>query len=60
MNDFKILRQEPFLKIIHLLDDKAFFVGGCVRDILAGKSVGDVDMATSFTPEEVIKRLQTA
>ena len=60
MNDFEILRQEPFLKIMQLLDDKAFFVGGCVRDVLSGKSVGDVDMATSFAPEEVIKRLQTA
>lgn len=60
MNDFKTLRQEPFLKIIRLLDDKAFFVGGCVRDVLAGISVGDVDMATSLAPKEVMERFQKA
>ena len=60
MNDFKLLRQEPFLEIIRLLDNKAFFVGGCVRDVLFSKSVGDVDMATSFEPGEVMKRFQKA
>ncbi|MCD6035800.1 MAG: tRNA nucleotidyltransferase [Rickettsiales bacterium] len=32
-------------------------VGGCVRDILAGASGADIDIATALTPEEVMARL---
>ncbi|MCA9602576.1 MAG: HD domain-containing protein [Myxococcales bacterium] len=32
---------------------RAWVVGGCVRDILLGKSVSDWDLATSARPEEV-------
>lgn len=38
----------------------ALFVGGCVRDTLLGRAVGDIDIATVLTPEEVSKRLQNA
>ncbi|MFZ3588684.1 CCA tRNA nucleotidyltransferase [Bacillus sp. DJP31] len=33
---------------------QAFFVGGAVRDSLLGRKIGDVDIATSATPIEVI------
>ncbi|HEV2551381.1 MAG TPA: CCA tRNA nucleotidyltransferase [Stellaceae bacterium] len=33
------------------------FVGGCVRDALLGRAVGDIDIATPLTPEEVTRRL---
>ncbi|MFN7038777.1 MAG: CCA tRNA nucleotidyltransferase [Alphaproteobacteria bacterium] len=33
------------------------FIGGCVRDIIIGKSLSDIDIATVFTPEQVIERL---
>ena len=36
------------------------FVGGAVRDGLLGIDVLDVDLATIFTPEEVVRRLKTA
>lgn len=36
------------------------FVGGAVRDGLMGRPVKDVDVATTLTPDEVIKRLQAA
>ncbi|MCC5890431.1 MAG: CCA tRNA nucleotidyltransferase [Alkalibacterium sp.] len=47
------------LPVIETLQDagfEAYFVGGSVRDVLLGKEVNDVDIATSAFPEE-IKRL---
>lgn len=38
--------------------DCARFVGGCVRDTLAGFPVADVDIATTLTPERVIAALE--
>ncbi|GAA0444408.1 CCA tRNA nucleotidyltransferase [Lentibacillus halophilus] len=32
---------------------KAYFVGGCVRDLLNGQDIGDIDIATSASPENV-------
>lgn len=31
----------------------AYFVGGCVRDLLLNRPVGDIDIATSALPEEI-------
>ena len=36
------------------------FVGGCVRDALLGLELSDVDLATSLTPDAVVKRLEAA
>ena len=36
----------------------AMFVGGCVRNYLQSKKIGDIDMATIFTPDEIKKKLQ--
>ncbi|MGF1592476.1 MAG: CCA tRNA nucleotidyltransferase [Kiloniellaceae bacterium] len=36
------------------------FVGGCVRDALAGRPVKDVDLATPDRPEKVMQLLQAA
>ena len=33
--------------------DVARFVGGCVRDFLQNKDIGDIDIATILTPKEV-------
>ena len=33
------------------------FVGGCVRKAICGESIDDIDLATSFEPDEVKKRL---
>ena len=38
----------------------ARFVGGCVRDALAGREVRDIDIATKLAPEEVMRRLAAA
>lgn len=34
---------------------RAWVVGGCIRDVLLGKSVADWDLATSAEPKEVMK-----
>lgn len=34
---------------------KAFFAGGCVRDMLLGRPISDYDIATSAKPQEVQK-----
>ena len=36
------------------------FVGGCVRDALAGHPVGDIDLATPDPPERVTEKLEAA
>lgn len=38
----------------------ARFVGGCVRNMLAGEEVGDIDIATQWTPQEAMQKLQEA
>lgn len=54
-----LYRNELFLEALPLLQTlidagyEAYFVGGCVRDMLLGKAISDVDIATSATPQEV-------
>ncbi|HEX4182395.1 MAG TPA: CCA tRNA nucleotidyltransferase [Caulobacteraceae bacterium] len=40
--------------------EAARFVGGCVRDTLSGHPVGDIDIATTLTPDQVIAALKAA
>lgn len=40
--------------------DKARFVGGCVRNMLMGYEVEDIDIATQWKPKEVMEKLQKA
>jgi tRNA nucleotidyltransferase (CCA-adding enzyme) len=45
------------LEVIRKLDQgghRAYLVGGCVRDRLMGRSLHDIDIATSAKPEEVM------
>lgn len=39
---------------------EARFVGGAVRNALAGQPVSDIDIATPLTPDEVTRQLQAA
>ncbi|MGE4313215.1 MAG: CCA tRNA nucleotidyltransferase [Pseudobdellovibrionaceae bacterium] len=41
-------------------DADMYFVGGCVRDTLLERPIGDIDLATSLQPEETRKRLEDA
>lgn len=43
----------PIIKSLEEAGFEAYFVGGSVRDVLLGKAIHDVDIATSAYPEEV-------
>ncbi|MBT2677737.1 CCA tRNA nucleotidyltransferase [Bacillus sp. ISL-35] len=53
-NPFK--EAAPVLEVIENAGFEAYFVGGSVRDHLLGRSIADVDIATSALPEE-LKRI---
>ena len=44
---------KPILKTLQSNHYQAFFVGGSVRDYLMHKTIHDIDITTSATPEEV-------
>jgi len=50
----------PTRKVMAALQARgpARFVGGCVRDALLGRPVGDIDIATPLTPDEVTAALK--
>ena len=58
----KSLTSPAARRIFKALSGKAMFVGGAVRDILSGSfsSKTDIDIATPFPPDEIIKRLKAA
>lgn len=43
----------PILNQLHNAGYEAYFVGGCVRDILLNKTIKDIDITTSAKPEVV-------
>ena len=47
------VESRAFLRRLEEAGFSAFLVGGAVRDLLVGKEFGDLDIATSATPEEV-------
>ena len=53
---------EPTRTVIAALhaDGAARFVGGCVRDALLGRQIGDIDIATPLEPPAVIAALEAA
>jgi poly(A) polymerase len=46
--------------VLDALGGEARFVGGAIRNALLGAPVGDIDIATPLSPDEVMKRLQAA
>ena len=54
---------EKALKVIKTLQHhnfKAYFVGGCIRDLLLGKKPKDFDVSTDATPEKVRSLFQNS
>ena len=51
---------EPALAAVMAALPEARVVGGAVRDTLAGRDVGEIDLATPRTPEQVTEALQAA
>ncbi len=51
------------LDLLNILEQSAFkarFIGGCVRDSLLYKSIHDIDIATTATPQETLQTMQQA
>lgn len=46
--------------LLAALKGEARFVGGCVRDALLKRPIGDIDLATPLFPDEVMRRLAAA
>ncbi len=51
-------RDDPAIQAVVAAIGDARFVGGCVRDAIAGHTPTDVDLATSLVPELVIRQLE--
>ncbi len=49
----KFLKATPILETIEAHQHEAYFVGGCVRDLLLDRPVKDIDIATSATPDVI-------
>jgi poly(A) polymerase len=69
MSTGRVLRDAPWLKsgpaarVLGLLNgdgEEARVVGGAVRNVLLNIPVGDIDIATTALPDEVIRRAKTA
>ena len=57
------LREAPLAPLLAVLDrdgEEARIVGGAVRNELLAVPVGDIDIATTAIPQEVIRRVQAA
>lgn len=46
---------QAILRRFHELTYEAYFVGGIVRDYILGRDFVDIDIATSATPQEIVK-----
>jgi tRNA nucleotidyltransferase (CCA-adding enzyme) len=50
---------KPFQEALYIIKEiekaghQAFFVGGCVRDLLLKRPIGDIDITTSATPDKI-------
>jgi poly(A) polymerase len=63
LKDAPWLTRGPLGRLLSVLDrdgEEARVVGGAVRDALLGHVPGDIDVATTATPDEVMRRAGTA
>ena len=54
------MTEAPTRDVLAALGGAGRFVGGCVRDALLGRPIGDIDIATPLLPEEAMRRLEAA
>ena len=61
---FPFYRSHKIKKIFRILNaenkKQAMFVGGCVRKFILNERIDDIDIATSLTPDEIIKRFENS
>ena len=57
---FPFYKEKKIKEIFQILNsdkkNNAMLVGGCVRNFLNNERIGDIDIATIFTPEEIVKK----
>ena len=61
--NFPWLKEKPLAQLLAVLDrdgEEARVVGGAVRNALLGLPHGDVDIATTALPAEVMRRAEAA
>lgn len=51
----RFLKAKPILERIEQSGHEAYYVGGCVRDLLLQRPIKDIDITTSATPIEIQK-----
>ena len=59
----QLLMRQDIRSLLTILNDpgeETRLVGGCVRDSFLGKVVSDIDMATTYKPDEVARRVEEA
>jgi len=61
---FPFYRSPKTKKIFRILNaenkKQAMFVGGCVRKYMLNEKIDDIDIATTLTPDEVIKKFENS
>jgi len=61
---FPFYRSPKTKKIFSILNSKnkkqAMFVGGCVRKFILNEKIDDIDIATTLTPDQIIKRFENS
>jgi poly(A) polymerase len=63
LRDAPWLREETLARLLAVLDaqgEEARVVGGAVRNALLGEPIGDIDLATTAVPDEVVRRVTAA
>src|SRR5438876_17846 len=63
LKDLTALRHGPLARALDALNgagEETRLVGGAVRDLALGAEAGDFDLATTATPDEVIRRARAA
>jgi len=63
LDDAPWLKSGPAARVLKLLNadgEEARVVGGAVRNALLGLPIGDIDIATTALPEEVVRRAKAA
>ena len=63
LKDAAWLNAGPLVALLAVLDrdgEEARAVGGAVRNALLGEPVGEIDVATTAVPEEVVRRVRAA
>ena len=54
-------KQKDVKNLMNIIDvNKSRFVGGCVRNLLIKKEVKDIDIATIYTPDNILQLLKKA